>query len=879
MRRGESVRAWMLGLLCVVAWLVAAAPVLAAQRRVAVGSVQAVPARAHVIASLPAMARLRLDVALTPRDPFGLKTFATAVSTPGTPQYGHYLSVGQFARRFGATPAHVAAVAAALRRAGLDVEPPNRNDLMLPVSGDVAAVQRAFETREASVRLPDGRSAYVNRAAPRLPADIASDVDAVIGLQTVQRDQPRSYGSRSSVRSAARQRPAAVGRARAHALTNGPVPCPDVTAQAQTNNAYTSDEIAAAYGFNGFYQGGDEGQGQTVAVLELQPLTLSDVASFQSCYQTHAQVTQVQVQGGAPSADGDDGEAAGDVEQIIGLAPQASVLDYEGPTLAPTLSQIVSDKRASVVSISWGDCETIVGAQEQSIESQLLQQAAAEGMSVFAAAGDNGSEDCYEPPTQTTDTSLAVDDPSSQPFITGVGGTTLCALNTTANTCAVPDNGTYSDESVWNDGYQITNGTISNTASATGGGSSATWTAPAYQANAANSLGVDYSESSNACNGLCREVPDVSADASRNTGYEFYDFGGTTQAGWDDISGTSMAAPLWAAVIAVTDALPACRGHHVGFANPDLYALGGSDYASAFHDVAAASPFTGEDNNDAFADGFTSPDTKHYYHVFQAYDMTTGLGSPQAGNLGSALCGLASPVYTVTLNTPGPQTTTQGAPTSLQIAGSDSGNQPLSYSATGLPAGLTMSATGAISGTPTTVGTSTVSVTATDGPGNTNAITFTWTIAKPPVLVVPHAGRPRTHAVRIFGLLKRKPKLTLEIIAGSHAPAIKAIALALPRSMSFANSTRTLRRGIVLSTSTGRLKFTVTLRRKVLTLTLRKAAQSFYVRITRPAISITAKAAKQIRREKLTKLQFSLALTDAKGKQTRTSVTLHKLLN
>ncbi len=873
----------MLGLLCVVAWLAAAAPAMAAQRRVAVGAVQAVPAHAHVIASLPTTTRLQLDVALTPRNPFGLKTFAAAVSTPGTPQYGQYLSVSEFARRFGATPAHVAAVAAALRRAGLHVEAPDRNDLMLPVSGSVAAVQRAFETREASVRLPDGRSAYVNRSAPTLPANIAGDVDAVIGLQTVQRDQPRSDESRSSVRSVARRRPAALRRARAHALTNGPVPCPDVTAQAQSNNAYTSDEIAAAYGFNGFYQGGDEGQGQTVAVLELEPLTLSDVASFQSCYQTHAQVTQVPVQGGAPaSPDGDDGEAAGDVEQIIGLAPQASVLDYEGPDLASTLSQIVSDKRASVVSISYGNCETNVGVPEQTIESQLLQQAAAEGMSVFAAAGDNGSEDCYEPGAgQTTDTSLAVDDPSSQPFITGVGGTTLCALNTTTQTCAVPDNGTYSDESVWNDGYQITNGQISDPVSATGGGPSATWTALAYQADAASSLGVDYSESSDACNGLCREVPDVSADASRHTGYEFYDLGGTTQAGWDDISGTSMAAPLWAAVVALTDALPACRGHHVGFANPDLYALGGSDYASAFHDVAAASPFTGAGDNDAFAVGFTSPDTKAYYHVFQGYDMTTGLGSPQAANLGSALCGLASPVYTVTLNNPGPQTTTQGAPTSLQIVGSDSGNQPLSYSATGLPAGLTMSATGAISGTPTTVGTSTVSVTAADSPGNTNVITFTWTIAAPPVVrqVVAHAGRPHTRAVRIFGLLKRKPELTLEIVAGSHAPAVKAIALALPRTMSFASSTRTLRRGIVLSTSTGRLKFTVTLRHKVLTLTLRKAARSFYVRIERPAISITAKAAKQIRREQLTKLRFSLALTDAKHKQTRTSVTLHKLLN
>src|SRR5207248_5335274 len=169
-----------------------------------------------------------------------------------------------------------------------------------------------------------------------------------------------------------------------------------------------------------------------VGLSELEPYSPSDIAAYQSCYGTHAQVTNVQVDGGAGSGPG-VGEAALDIEQSIGLAPEANFVVYEAPNSSSwspgsgfydNWNAIVSQDRVRVISASWGQCEPLESASDAAAENTLFQEAAAQGQAIVSAAGDDGSKDCNSE-TVLPDPQLAVDDPSSQPFVTGVGGTTL----------------------------------------------------------------------------------------------------------------------------------------------------------------------------------------------------------------------------------------------------------------------------------------------------------------------------------------------------------------------------------------------------------------------------------------------------------------------
>ncbi len=181
-------------------------------------------------------------------------------------------------------------------------------------------------------------------------------------------------------------------------LSGAPAPCSAATTTAQSGSANTADQIAAANGLTGLYSTGVLGDGQTVALYELQPYGTADVAAYQACYGTSTAVTTVPVDGGPTSTDTATDEADLDIEDVIGLAPHAAIDVYEGPNTSSgaydTLAQIVTDDRAQVVSTSWGLCEGHLGTGEAAAEATLLQEAAAQGQTVLAASGDAGSNDC-----------------------------------------------------------------------------------------------------------------------------------------------------------------------------------------------------------------------------------------------------------------------------------------------------------------------------------------------------------------------------------------------------------------------------------------------------------------------------------------------------
>ena len=564
-------------------------------------AIPVLPPGARSLGKLSGSNSVHLVVTLKVRNAAAVTSFITALSDRRSPLFHHFLRPGQFGAKFGPTLAQVATVEQALRSAGLVPGRLSSNRLSIPVRTTAAAAERAFGTTITQYRLADGRVAYANSAAVHVPAAAAPYVTAVLGLNTV--DVPHSLAMRLGV---PRHRLAPAARARLRPSASGPQPCTAATEAATSFGTLTADELASYYGMSPLYGLGDLGAGVHVALAEFEDNSVSDVAAYLSCYDLHTTVHYIPVDDGPPAGSG-SGEAALDIEDVAGLAPDATIDVYQAPNGGPTntydmYNAIISADTDQVVSTSWGECEQDAGESLISAEQSLFEQAAMQGQTVLAAAGDHGSTDCG-----TAD--LAVDDPGSQPYVVSVGGTSI---------------GSTGAQSVWNDS-SITDG-------AGGGGVSAAWCMPAYQYQTAiPGLISAYSESAATCSPgpYARQVPDVSADADPETGYTIYYKGA-----WTAIGGTSAAAPLWAAVAALTDASPFCHDYSSGDAGvqaPGLYAVaaGAASYISATGE-ALTDVVTG--TNDYTPDGYTGG----LYPATTGYDMATGLGTPLASGYGAS---------------------------------------------------------------------------------------------------------------------------------------------------------------------------------------------------------------------------------------------------
>ncbi len=310
-----------------------------------------------------------------------------------------------------------------------------------------------------------------------------------------------------------------------------------------------------------------------------RPEHLFQIAQYQA-----PQVISVSVDGGTNSPttpDSADGEVMLDIEVAGAIAPAAKIVVYFAPNTdqgfldAITTAVHDSANQPSVISISWGSAESNWTSQALTNFDEAFQAAAAMGVTVCVASGDNGSSD------GVNDGNSHVDFPASSSFALGCGGTTLQASNTQIV-----------NETVWND--QPSGG-------ATGGGVSNVFPLPAWQ------TGFGVPSPSGQTGG--RGVPDVSGDADPNTGYNIRVDGENAVFG-----GTSAVAPLWAALVARMNQQ---IGKPVGFLNPLIYAQ--AVEASGFHDVT-------QGNNGSFS-------------AAQGWDACTGLGSPDGAQLLAALTG------------------------------------------------------------------------------------------------------------------------------------------------------------------------------------------------------------------------------------------------
>ena len=468
----------------------------------------------------------------------------------------HYLSREGFAAAYGAAPADVTKIKAFAKKNKLAVvsaSPAQRNVVL---SGSAKALSAAFQVKLMEYEHAEGN--YRGRIGRiHLPSELVPVVEGIFGLDNRRMARPHIVTAERSGAS-----------------------------QATGASSYTALEVAQFYDF----PTGLDGSGECIGILEFGGgYNPSDLTTyFSQMGIATPSVSSVSVDGvnnspGDPQA---DPEVALDIEVAGTIAPGAKIVVYFAPFTeqgwvdALTTAIHDSTNKPSVISISWGyaEGEPVQGFEwtPQAVQAvnQTLQAAAAMGVSVCVASGDNGSSDGIN------DGLAHVDFPAASPYALGCGGTKLTAADNKIRS-----------EVVWNQ-----NG------SGGGGGISAMNALPSWQ------TGI-VPPSVNPGHQAGRGVPDVCGDADPSTGYQiFYDGQANV------VGGTSAVAPLWAGLLArVNQKL----GTPVGYFNPLLYSNVGE--SSAFHDIIKG-------NNDT---------TGHVggYSAGKGWDACTGWGSPDGANL------------------------------------------------------------------------------------------------------------------------------------------------------------------------------------------------------------------------------------------------------
>ena len=504
-----------------------------------------------------------LTFTLPLRDPAGLDRFLARVADPADALYGHFLTPAEFAARFGPTQASYDAVAAWAQSQGLHITGRHSNRLLLDAAGPASAAEAAFRVHFYQYRAADGRLFRAPDADPSVPASLTGHVSGVVGLSTGSVRRPYK-----------RRRPGTV-----HA---------EVTGGTGPLGGLAPVDIKTAYNLRGTSL---TGSGQTLAVFELDGYRTSDIRVYESKFGLPTMPLQNILVGGASGTAGTNiDEVTLDIELQNALAPGAAkMLVYETTNTDSGVlggySRIAEDNLAKQISTSWGLDEPESTTSFMQSENTIFRQMAAQGQTMYAAAGDNGAYDSGQVSDGTT-----VDDPASQPYVCGVGGTSLSTRTV---------GGAYLSETTWNAG--------SATDGASGGGFSSLWAIPTWQQGAVTSS-VGGSQTR-------RNVPDVSLNADPNTGYAIYVSGA-----WTVYGGCSAAAPLWAGFTALVNQQRAALGMApLGQASPALYPLlKTAAYTSDFHDIADGS-------------------TNLFYPAVTGYDDATGLGTFNGANLLASL--------------------------------------------------------------------------------------------------------------------------------------------------------------------------------------------------------------------------------------------------
>ena len=570
---------------------------------------------------------------------------------PQSSQYHQFLSPEQYAAHFGVSQNDIERVTGWLAGHGFQVEEVTPNHLSIIFSGDANAVQNAFNTEVKEYRV-NGEVHHANASDPQIPAALASVVKGVVKLHDFH---TRSFSQGLRV----------IGDASRPMYTASP-----------TTHYLAPADWSMIYDVRPLYLTNLNGTGQSIAVVGRSNVKLSDIQSFRSQFGLPASVPSVIIAQGADpgfAGNGDSTEATLDVEWAGAIAPGAQVkfvvssstATADGIALAS--SYAVNHNVAPVLSVSYGACETEMGAASGSISgtemafyNSLWEQAASQGISVFVSAGDSGAAGC-DGASSSAGTQRAVNGICSSPYVTCVGGTEFHEGTNVGqywlggNNSVLGTAQSYIPEVVWNE--SATNGGTGLAGG--GGGASVQWAKPSWQ------IGTGVPADGH------RDVPDVALTAASHDGYMIFYNGALSVVG-----GTSASAPSLASLFTIVNQK---YNSTQGNVNAVLYPLAikqSQGGALVFHDIVSG-------NN-------TVPGVSGYA-AGAGYDLASGLGSVDALQL-------VNHWHDVSLNgtftlTAAPSTLSvqagQNATANMAIAVSNGFNWPVAFSVSGVPAGVT----------------------------------------------------------------------------------------------------------------------------------------------------------------------------------------------
>jgi subtilase family serine protease len=509
--------------------------------------------QAQMVGNPDAAQVLSLDLVLPVRDPQGLEALAASVSDPQSPSYRHYITPAQFTERFGPTQEDYDTVVRTMQEQGLTVTGGTRDGMEVQVKGSVATIERAFHVTMRNYRHPsENRVFYSPDREPTV--DMAVKLWHVSGMDDYSIPQPR-YVKRSAA-------------AAARGTTSAALVSHATTGSGPSSSFIGSDMRAAYYGGTAL-----TGAGQNLGLLEYYGTDLADLTTY---YKNIGQTNTVPIT--LLSTDGtsttclyksgcDDNEQNLDLTQALGMAPGlASLVMYVGSSDTAIISAMTTHSPLpTTIGCSWGWTPVDPTTLDPYFEKMAVQ-----GQSFFAASGDNST---------WTKSGASAAWPADDAHVISVGGTDLVTAKA---------GGAWSSETAWVD---------------SGGGISPdkiaipTWQQISGVVTSTNKGSTTY-----------RNGPDVAANAN----FTFYTCGDQTTCLANEYGGTSFAAPMWAAFIALANQQYAASGKApVGFFNATIYAQNvTSSYATDFHDVTSGKSGS--------------------YSAVTGFDLVTGWGSPKA---------------------------------------------------------------------------------------------------------------------------------------------------------------------------------------------------------------------------------------------------------
>jgi kumamolisin len=621
--------------------------------------------QAPSVGRLPATQIMQLDLVLPLRDQAGLDAFLKEVYDPASPSYRHFLTVPEFTERFGPSQESYEAVIRFAKANGFTVVGGSRDGMDVQIKGPVSSVETAFHVTMRTYRHPtEDRVFYAPDREPT--TNLGFPLWHISGLDNYSIPHPM-FVKKSDYAQAHGIEPEAVVR---HATTgSGP------------SASFLGSDMRAAY------YGGTTltGAGQNLGLLEYYGTDLTDLTTYFSNagQANNVPITLLSTDGTSTScvySNGcDDTEQTLDMTQAIGMAPGlASLVMYIGSTDTAIISAMTTHSPLpNTIGCSWGWTPA-----DPTTLNPYFEKMAIQGQNFFVASGDS-----------STWSSRNEAWPADNAYVVSVGGTDLVTASAA---------GPWKSETAWAD---------------SGGGISPDKIAiPAWQ----QLSGVI--NSSNKGSTTYRNGPDVSANAN----FTFYTCADQTACLANEYGGTSFAAPMWAAYIALVNQQLANNGEStIGFINPTIYAQNvTSSYGTDFHDITSG--------------------TSGSYSAVTGYDLVTGWGSPNGTGLINALAPASTtPTFSLSAS-PASVSVVQGSSgtSTIAVTAVDGFDSAVALSATGQPVGVTASfnptsVTGSgtsvlnlVVASTTATGTYTITVTGTGG-GITQTTTVSLTVTAP----------------------------------------------------------------------------------------------------------------------------------------------------